>query len=283
LKNKSGHTTFEECCPYRGIRGIDWNNIFGGSSEIPPAWEDYIIPISHFSVEVNTLPPQKPEDTRIKLKTVLLNHGPVGLRIYSPGMNIFTVGSLRYWGLRHTDSGDYYSGDAPLGIFNQAVVLVGWQDDPSVAAGGYWIIKNSWGSSWGCEGFFNLEYGSLNSDCGYYIIVDYDADSYNWPPVGKPTLVAPSYAKAGEEYPCIFSSIDPEQNQEGYKGQIYYNFSWGDSTYSDWLGPFESGEECRVSHVWTRSGMYKIKVKVKDDPNGDGDLSDGKETDWLPT
>ncbi len=37
---------------------------------------------------------------------------------------------------------------------NHAIVLVGYDD-----AGEYWIAKNSWGSSWGDDGFFKVGYG----------------------------------------------------------------------------------------------------------------------------
>jgi len=35
-----------------------------------------------------------------------------------------------------------------------------------------------------------------------------------------------------------------------------------------------------MSHVWNIEGTYQIKVKAKDDPNGDGDLLDGTESVW---
>jgi len=281
LINNSGHAVFEHCYPYKGVCGIDLKYHLFNITELSPDWKKYCIPVSNFSVTVRSSPPLNPEETRNELKSIILENGPIGLRIYAPGMSVFTVGSLRNWGLFNRGSTDYYSGQAPAGMFNQAVVLVGWKDDPVIPNGGYWIIKNSWGPLWGCDGFFNLEYGSLNSDCGYYICVDYNPESFNWPPLGNPVLVAPSYVNSGVEYHCSFSSIDPEENQCLYQGKVYYNFSFGDYTYSGWLGPFESGERCSVSHVWSKSGIVDIKVKARDDPNGDGDFSDGAETYWM--
>ena len=33
------------------------------------------------------------------------------------------------------------------------VMLVGWNDD-----GGYWIMRNSWGTGWGERGYMNIKY-----------------------------------------------------------------------------------------------------------------------------
>jgi nitrous oxidase accessory protein len=52
---------------------------------------------------------------------------------------------------------------------------------------------------------------------------------------------------------------DPEGDR------IYYNFSWGDGTYSGWLGPFLSGHGCQLSHSWpSGSGVYYLRVQAKD-------------------
>ena len=46
------------------------------------------------------------------------------------------------------------------------------------------------------------------------------------------------------------------------------------------MGPNNSGTGTTDSHIWETIGSYPIKVKAKDDPNGDGDLSDGLESVW---
>ena len=55
---------------------------------------------------------------------------------------------------------------------------------------------------------------------------------------------------------------------------------WNDGTELKWEGPFDSGSTVSFSHIWTAKGTFQIKVKAKDDPNSDGDLSDGLESVW---
>jgi PKD repeat protein len=55
------------------------------------------------------------------------------------------------------------------GSVNHAIVLVGWDD-----SGGYWILRNSWASSWGESGYMRIAYGA--NSVGYaaaYAIPDY--------------------------------------------------------------------------------------------------------------
>jgi C1A family cysteine protease len=55
------------------------------------------------------------------------------------------------------------NGEQILG--GHAVFCCGYKDDPTWKGGGYLIIKNSWGTSWGAAGFFFMSYQyAQNSD-----------------------------------------------------------------------------------------------------------------------
>jgi hypothetical protein len=72
--------------------------------------------------------------------------------------------------------------------------------------------------------------------------------------------------KPNVEYIYTTSTTDADGDM------VYYNFSWGDGTYSGWIGPFDSGIEAFARHAWTTKGTYNITVKAKD--------TKGDESDW---
>jgi hypothetical protein len=76
----------------------------------------------------------------------------------------------------------------------------------------------------------------------------------------------PASGKPGVEY--LFSAITTDADDD----RISYYFSWGDGTYSDWVGPYNSGEMACARKTWDEQGTYEVKVKAKD--------SQGQETDW---
>lgn len=51
----------------------------------------------------------------------------------------------------------------PFQLTNHAVLVVGWGYDES-SAQKYWIVKNSWSTSWGLDGYFWIRRG--NDECG---------------------------------------------------------------------------------------------------------------------
>jgi len=94
------------------------------------------------------------------------------------------------------------------------------------------------------------------------------------PPNKPETPSGAIVGKIGVSYTYYTSTTDPDGDN------IFYLFDWGDGTTSQWIGPYSSGSQVIASHIWTTQGSFPIKVKAKDDPNGDGDPSDGTESVW---
>ena len=77
-------------------------------------------------------------------------------------------------------------------------------------------------------------------------------------PPNKPDRPSgPTTGKPDIEYTYTARTIDPTGSQ------VYYWFDWGDNTNSEWVGPYESGEESSAKHIWAEEGSYQIKVKAK--------------------
>jgi hypothetical protein len=74
--------------------------------------------------------------------------------------------------------------------------------------------------------------------------------------------------KIGNEYIYNTSTTDPDGNQ------IFYKWDWGDKTFSDWLGPYDSGETISVIHTWQDVGDYDVRVYAKNTNDIESEWSD---------
>jgi PKD repeat protein len=74
----------------------------------------------------------------------------------------------------------------------------------------------------------------------------------------SPTITGPSVGRVGVFYNFTVSITNPEANQ------YYFIIDWGDGDTSGWLGPYEAGEQVKLSHAWYIVGTYLIQVKAKD-------------------
>jgi len=82
------------------------------------------------------------------IKAAIYAHGGVSACVYAD--DAFAA----YTGGVFTDK-TYYN------TINHAIILVGWDD-----AKGAWLLKNSWGPSWGVDGFMWIKYGTCNVGLG---------------------------------------------------------------------------------------------------------------------
>jgi hypothetical protein len=105
---------------------------------------------------------------------------------------------------------------------------------------------------------------STFSDPFRVIIVHLDND----PPLKPERPSGPSVGIVGRSY--SFSTYTTDINDD----RILYLFDWDDGTTSDWIGPFESGQFCNVSHIWNAKGSFQVKVKAKDDVGEESVWSD---------
>ncbi len=70
------------------------------------------------------------------------------------------------------------------------------------------------------------------------------------------------------DYTFTASTTDPDGDL------LYYKFSFGDGTYSAWLGPYASGVNVTISHNWSKLGSYNVQVRAMDTHHSQSDWSD---------
>ena len=108
------------------------------------------------------------DSSRTNIKNTLENEGPLSCAIntddwYSPSSA--QVGSSMDFsvsdGVLWDSAGVLGASEDPLGGVNHSVAIVGYEDDSSMEEGGYWIVKNSWGSGWGDDGYGFFKYGDI--------------------------------------------------------------------------------------------------------------------------
>ncbi len=96
----------------------------------------------------------------VAIKEAVMNYGPVNTAMYAsfPGFSSY--------------DGSYcltYSGSEDP---NHAVLIVGWDDD-MCDGDGAWIVKNSWGTGWGDNGYFYIKYGDARIGSSSNVITKY--------------------------------------------------------------------------------------------------------------
>ena len=97
------------------------------------------------------------------------------------------------------------------------------------------------------------------------------------PPLKPETPEGPSRGKIGEELTFTSVTSDPDGDD------IYYRWDWGDDDVGNWVGPYNSGEECEITHVWDQKGTLYVAVQAKDTNGKLGEWSDPLEISMAKT
>ncbi len=196
-----------------------------------------------------------------EIKTAILNYGPVYSTIYAgdSGFLAYDSGVYEYWGTEEP---------------NHAIQIIGWDDSLEHSRGsGAWLIKNSWGTSWGAHGPYPgcawVAYGAANigdytSAITSYIddtdMVLYYYDEYGWMGYccGYGTNTAWGAvrfvpAESGQLQAVDFWAVDAGMQ---YEIRIFDNISESGSgyTFSDQLG-YQSG-------TTEESGYYSVNLST---------------------
>ena len=85
------------------------------------------------------------------------------------------------------------------------------------------------------------------------------------PPI-PPFIYGPTWGITNDEYTFCSNATDPNGDT------LYCRWDWGGGNFSDWLGPYNSGQTIYATHSWSQKGKYEIRVKLRD--------KYGLETDW---
>jgi len=239
----------EFCFPYKINDDVPCANA-------SPDWKEFLIPISTYKF----WQPDGSVEDRNAIKTQILESGPVVssmlFTIWNHGPN-----NIEEWGYTHHNPTDYYPYPGPVQGTNHQVVIVGWKDDSSITNGGYWIVKNSLSQEWGYNGFFNIEYGSLDIDKAEIDSVDYNPANYsNWVPIAQ--INGLTQGQANQE--MMFNG-NGSFDHEG--AIVSYAWNFGDGT---------TGTGVTITHTYTQRGIFLVTLTVTDNTSNTDD-----QTTWV--
>jgi len=117
--------SMESCAPYQGVDDAPCTD----TCEIIKKIDGWKL----IANDVNTI------------KAALYSNGPIATTMFAsdPAFKAYTDGVYELYGTV---------------LNNHAVLIVGWDD--TLGPEGAWIVKNSWGTDWGVDGYFYIAYGA---------------------------------------------------------------------------------------------------------------------------
>ena len=164
------------------------------------------------------------------IKQAIYTYGPISAAVYAgPKFQAY--------------QGGIFNTSESSSQINHAIVLVGWNDDLG-PNNGYWILRNSWGTSWGQAGYMYIRYGV--SQVGYGAnFIEYAGGTPNPNPTPAPPPVV-----AEPDLTGVFENLYTSNGGRSLTG----NF-WLEN-----LGTAATAHSFRVLLYLSKDGVSKISL-----------------------
>jgi len=151
------------------------------------------------------------------------------------------------------------------------------QVEVRIDSGSWWTASGttSWIYSWdtttvsdGSHTIYARSKDNNGANSTFAFVIINVSNGANNPPNKPAKPSGKKYGKVNVEYTFTSTTTDLDGDQ------LYYNWSWGDGTYSGWIGTYASGVTASANHKWSTKNLYQIKVKAKDTKGTESAWSD---------
>ena len=205
------------------------------------------------------------------VKQAITDYGGLSISYYAYGGS----SSNKYY---NSSTAGYYCYDSNTGT-NHAVTVVGWDDNyskdnfPTEPEGdGAWIVRNSWGSYFGENGYFYLSYYDKSTKVEGYAVEAQTSDNYdnNYQYDGTGWFSYMGYSGYGgtNKYANVFTAKANESKAENIEAVSFEDYSSAGCKYNisiytnltDVSDPESGTLECTQSGQTTFDGAYTIKL-----------------------
>ncbi|UCH72029.1 MAG: hypothetical protein JSW62_00310 [Thermoplasmatales archaeon] len=159
----------------------------------------------------------------------------------------------------------YTSGDVKILVFN----ITGELEDGGIITiefDAFVEDPSPTGCCGGCpEGCINYAYVQGKIGCvsspNFFMDAEVGVMAYSNCAPSIPQLAGDSSGEEGESMSYTVWTTDEDDDQ------VYYMFDWDDGTELVWDGPYNQGESEKITltHSWSESGSYEVKVRAKDE------------------